>query len=152
MPRDEFDDDYRPRPAAGPRRSRVWLWILLAVVGVVVVCGGGIAFGLTGWLSARQKAADELAKAEAERATERGARPAESPRPPAFTREEFETLVMGKTPDEVAAAAGEPTFKIRGGGALTWTYWGRTADPATGKADPQTVVRFLDGKAVEVSY
>lgn len=70
-----------------------------------------------------------------------------------YTREEFKTLVMGKTPEEVIAAVGQPdsTQERPDGTQTTWHYDNRVTNPATTK--PSTgILEFKDGKVVEVRW
>lgn len=59
-----------------------------------------------------------------------------------YTRAEFESLVTGKTLEEVEAAVGRPSRGSGESGVWVATYRYRTINPATGRADPATVVRF----------
>ena len=139
-PHDDYDDlppDPRPRARSGPG-----LVIALILTGagllVLVVCGG-----LAALLWAR--AAPVAPPVAATRATDRPARPS-------YTRAEFRTLVLGKTPDEVRAAVGEPQGTAEFGIRRVWHCGGVTRDPATGTLDADAAVVFEGGVAADVQF
>jgi len=57
-------------------------------------------------------------------------------------------LVIGKSPDDVARTVGVPDEAA----PTTWTYHGKTVDPATGKPDPTALITFANGAAVSVTF
>jgi predicted Zn finger-like uncharacterized protein len=73
--------------------------------------------------------------------------------PPArrtYTRDEFRKLVIGKTPEQVIAAVGQPDSKRELGGAVFWVYRDMTIDPVSKKLDLSINVNFEKGKVVSV--
>jgi hypothetical protein len=155
MPRnfDDADDDYGDRrPSARSGMSPV-LIIVLVVGGVLVVgavlCGGFLLFSARAVRDAAEEQAAVQADAAA-RAAKAGTAKAGTKR--VWTRDEFRKLVMGKTPDEVVAAVGQPDGTDEDGGRPVWTYRGRTKDPGTGKTDAAVSVRFARGSVIEVGY
>jgi hypothetical protein len=73
--------------------------------------------------------------------------------PPArrtYTRDEFRKLLIGKTPEQVIAAVGQPDSKRELGGAVFWVYRDMTIDPVTRKLDLSINVNFEKGKVVSV--
>lgn len=162
MPRrdDDFDDDYRPRNESDHPRSSggslVWLWVLLGVLGVLLVCGGVAVVGMLSWVSARRGAEERVMVAEVaaqERVMEAEQARLERVRQAVLPRVEFERLVVGKTEDEVREALGPPGSQTARGDTVEWTYQNRTTDPTSGgRNDRAAVIRFADGRAERVSY
>lgn len=139
MPRDRDDDlgEYdRPRKAGFP----AWAVVLIVVGGVGLLgCGGlGVVLMAT-WTTARPPAATPSGPAVTAAAKK-------------YTRKEFETLVMGKTEDEVLAAVGKPSSTSNNGGALRWYYSDMTIDPVTSKPDVYIQVCFERGKVNLINY
>ncbi len=67
---------------------------------------------------------------------------------PDYTRAEFESLVKGKTAEEVIALVGRPDSTLDHSPTTDdWVYSYLTTDPVTGKADRTTHLYFEDGKA-----
>lgn len=158
MPRhDEFDDDYRPRgdhDDRDPRRRRsrggslVWLWVLLGVGGVFVVCGGVAVVGMFGVYSARRQAAEQAMAVEVRAEDARAVRGTER----VYSRADFERTVLGKTQAEVRQTIGPPSVETANGAGTEWKYFSFTTDPFTGRVDSVAVVVFADGKAARVDY
>ena len=157
MPRDRDDDgdDYLPFPQQH-KGTNPTLIIALVVGGVlllgVLVCGGLIA--MFAWRTGPQ-AADQPAPAVEEQAADPAALgPTRAGRKEGtnrtYTRDEFKTLVMGKTEAEVIAAVGRPDSSSQDGDRIKWTYRKRTIDPATGQVDAAIFVQFTDGKVSNV--
>lgn len=70
-----------------------------------------------------------------------------------YSREEFRSLVMGKTPDEVTKVLGKPvSTSDKGDGQPTWYYENLSRDPASGRLDSWIAVRFANGVVVSVSF
>lgn len=69
----------------------------------------------------------------------------------AYTRDEFRSLVVGKTPDEVRAAVGSPDSTSDTEGGVFWYYKNHTRDPANGTAD-RTQIVFRGGVVSAVNF
>jgi outer membrane protein assembly factor BamE (lipoprotein component of BamABCDE complex) len=69
-----------------------------------------------------------------------------------LTREEFKQLILGKTEDEVLAAAGKPSSTSQADDATYWHYADRTRDPVTGEADSDVQVVFKHGRVAVVNF
>jgi hypothetical protein len=69
-----------------------------------------------------------------------------------MTRYEFSLAVMGKTPDGVIAAVGEPDRRSESEGRQVWSYTKRSTHPLTGEVDPSVQVLFKGGVVVDVSF
>jgi hypothetical protein len=69
-----------------------------------------------------------------------------------FTRDDFRGRVMGKKPDQVVAAVGEPNVKIDLAGAQTWVYQVRTHNPKNEVAEDKCTLEFRDGKVASVKF
>ena len=142
--RDE-DDDYPPPPAR-PSTSPVLIIALIAggllVVGLVA-CGfiGLWAFRVAPQPAGQPAAVVDDPPAEAQPTATR-----------VWTRAEFKERVMGKTADEVIAAVGTPDHTAVDEFGTFWHYHGRTADPLTGKTDPDTRLEFKQGRVSEVNF
>jgi hypothetical protein len=144
---DDADDDYGHRPPARPSASPA-LVVALAVGGAALLgalaCAGFLLLSARAARDAAQERAAVRADAAAAKPAKGGTR--------VYTREEFRDLVMGKTPDEVAAALGRPDETSEAGGVVRWTYRGRVRDPAPGEAPATPVaVVFRDGQVAEVN-
>ena len=59
----------------------------------------------------------------------------------AYSRDEFNKLVMHKTPAEVKSAVGEPAW-INDGKPITWIYHDKTFDSTTKKEDDKVSITF----------
>jgi outer membrane protein assembly factor BamE (lipoprotein component of BamABCDE complex) len=68
------------------------------------------------------------------------------------TRDEFKQRIMGKTKDEVLAAAGRPSTTSQEESMSYWHYAERTKDPLTGARDSAVQVVFEYGRVVAVNY
>ncbi|HKB06220.1 MAG TPA: hypothetical protein VKD90_28760 [Gemmataceae bacterium] len=150
MPRQYDDrDDYDELPYR--RRTSPAVILLIVVSGASLL---GIAFcaGLLAvtWVSAPQPAGPPVAVQVDEPAVKDAELVGGTRR--VYTRQEFQDLVVGKTPDEVIAAVGKPDDSTEDGDGVRWTYAGRVRDPAPGKSAGNPVVVFRDGKAAEVRY
>jgi hypothetical protein len=76
-----------------------------------------------------------------------------------YSREEFRTMVTGKSRAEVAAALGSRTHGVEAGPREVWHFAGLTRDPDTGRPDfdvavvfegeTVTAVRFLTGPVIQ---
>jgi hypothetical protein len=74
-------------------------------------------------------------------------------RPAPIPRAKFRESVVGKTPDEVIAAAGKPDSTSESGrGTANWYYQERTVDPVTEKLDGRVQVVFEDGRVSQVNF
>ena len=129
------EDDYRD----GPRKANPAVWIVLAILGVGVV--GVLLVGVAITLMWTRSAAQPVVA------------PPVSAAKKTYSREEFRTLVMGKTMDEVRAALGNPSRTSEpGGGNLYWEYFAATFDPETGKTDISAQLVFKNGKVASVNF
>jgi hypothetical protein len=72
--------------------------------------------------------------------------------PTVYAREEFATLVKGKTEAEVEQAIGKPDQTSEDTEATYWHYHKRTRDPVTGGTDSDLQVVFQNGKVVDLNY
>ena len=139
-----------------PKRPNTALWIVLGTVATVaVVCvGGPVAFTLM-WadMARRDEQARQEIAAVADAEYEQSKRREEAAKKArVYDRAEFRALVAGKTEQEVLNAIGEPDRKEdKGADALTYFYDAKTTDPATGKPDPTTAVRFKFGRVNSVT-
>jgi hypothetical protein len=138
----EFERRYPQKPAGMP------LWaILLIVFGAVGFfgCLGVVGLGMFGMLFGATTVAPACPPPVA--------RLGEPPQlQQVFMRVEFERTVQGKTVAEVKAAIGEPPLSGGWDGEETWTYRGRTTNPATGLTDEVAEVVFRGGKVSRVNY
>jgi hypothetical protein len=138
MPRRHRDDDDRPRRRQSGNPAA---WILLAV-------GTLLLFVAQSYLHVHfpdQPPADRVAELFEEQEKAEAAR--------ALTRDAFSANVIGKTPDEVIAAGGEPDLKQQiGKRDPIWYYSHRTKNAVTGKVDVYAQVIFADGKVARVNY
>jgi len=171
MPRDRFGDadDHDDYPAHPPRKSGNPALVIGLVVGGLMLLGAVVCGGVMIWFGARveqtQRERDEAAAAKAPIAmpvVKDGVDPARLGGENrarlggvklVYTREEFKTLVMGKTPEEVIAAVGQPdsTQERPDGTQTTWHYDNRVTNSATTK--PSTgILEFKDGKVAEVRW
>jgi hypothetical protein len=71
---------------------------------------------------------------------------------PLYTREQFETLIMSKTEDEVLRAVGKPYTTSRGKDVQYWHYANLTLDPLTKKRDSDAQVVFENGNVRAINY
>jgi hypothetical protein len=170
MPRDRFRDDNREDYDEQPRRKsggNKGLIIGLAVGGgLLLICLAAslVPVFLLGWRGAAAPApviapapvviadpAADAKKAPMGKGIEAARQPKEVK---VYTRDEFTTLVTGKTMDEVKALLGNPTVtKAAGPNAdPTWSYNGVTIDPDTGKVDRTALLVFRDGKVFSVMF
>jgi hypothetical protein len=143
MPRDRywhFRDDSR-RPGRPILITGLVLGVVLAasLVGLGVAYFGGQA--RPGPADSDQAAADNRGPAKAEAEVKR-----------VYTRAEFRVLVLGKTPDEVIKAVGNPDRTSESGVAVFWYYDARTTNPATSRTDSKAQLVVRDGKVAEVNY
>jgi hypothetical protein len=69
-----------------------------------------------------------------------------------YTREEFKSLVMGKTADGVLKAVGKPDSTLEFGDEPSWYYKRVTTDPVSGKVDYSAQLIFAGGVVVGVNY
>jgi hypothetical protein len=133
MPRSRYRDDDSAEFDPPPRRGGfpAWLLVLLIVGGGFVLCGG---VGVVAVVMSRVTGQTEPTKRT-------------------YTREEFRTLVMGKTEAEVIAAVGRPesTSDI-GDGRPHWVYQGVTRDTVSGKIDGMIFLHFEGGKVESVGF
>ncbi len=70
-----------------------------------------------------------------------------------YTRDEFKTMVDGKTPNEVIEAIGRPnsTNDTSLGNPYRWHYYNKVLNPVTQKYDTG-IVQFEDGRANSVQW
>lgn len=133
--RDEYDDeDEIKSPRGDLKRGGVppGVWVLLGVAGV----GAVMLFGALALTAGRQA---ETRPTQTEPANK------------LYTRDEFRTLVMGKTQDEVIAAVGKPDKASQEPDREFWRYFGRTYDPAAnGKAEDSAELEFNSGRVARV--
>lgn len=143
MANDESDAEYERRYPN--KRSGLPVWaIVLLVLGAVGIVGGIGTFVLVKLLFGGNTTPPTNRIVKAITSPPQGQE--------FFTRAEFETLVTGKTPAEVKAAVGEPTVSAGNDGDETWTYFSRTRNPNTGRANDVTDVVFVGGKVVRVDF
>lgn len=146
MPDDESDADFERRYPQKRRGMPLWAVILIVLGSMALLgCVGVVGLGAVGWVFGA--AAAVAPPGPVAMAT------VEPPQGPVlFTRAEFERGVTGKTVAEVKAILGEPPMSGGWEGEETWTYRGRTTNPATGRTDGVAEVVFRGGKVVRVDY
>ena len=141
----ESDDEPRRliKSSALPAAILVGFGVLAVVcTGIVVVM---VLFGLR---ATRQ--VEELSRIEADTKTAAAKAEAEAAKA-TKTRDEWRTLLVGKSKDEVLKEAGEPDRTDDGTG--DWSYDRRSIDPISGNTDPTMWVRFdKSGKVVRVEF
>lgn len=71
---------------------------------------------------------------------------------PAYSRETFSSLVLGKSEAEVIAAVGRPDDTSEDEDARYWHFKKRTFDPLTQEKDTDVQVIIKGGKAAEINY
>jgi outer membrane protein assembly factor BamE (lipoprotein component of BamABCDE complex) len=69
-----------------------------------------------------------------------------------LARDEFKSMILGKTEDEVLAVAGKPSTTSQADTVSYWHFAERTRDPLTGQADSNVQVVFKQGRVVAVNY
>jgi outer membrane protein assembly factor BamE (lipoprotein component of BamABCDE complex) len=71
-----------------------------------------------------------------------------------WPRDDFKTLVIGKTKDEVKAVLGAPSSTSEATDETYWYYQDVSTDPATGKTDYKTQIAFSNktGKVIAVNF
>ena len=148
---DEYEEEYERHPP--PRRGANPALVVALIFGGVILFAflGCVGLGSLGWLVTPQP------PAAGPPVVVQGEEPVAAPgngkggMRRVYTRDEFRRLVIGKTPDEVTAAVGEPDETLQDGGVARWTYRDRvTTGPGKGAATP--VVIFQDGRVAEVTY
>lgn len=154
----EYEDDYSDDPAArrdSGRSSGILIALLvgggiLLVLAVVAVVGVG--FMWTRQVASRDEAiaVHEATVAKAEMAKAEAGKAGATRR--TYTRDEFQRLVLDKTPAEVTSAVGEPDERSDVNGIPLWVYRKCTRDPVTGKIDNTASLQFTDGKVSSVKY
>jgi hypothetical protein len=169
MVRERFRDDNREDYDEQPRRKsggNKGLIIGLIVGGVLllvfVLVGGTVAYVLFDRAAAVPAPANapapvaDVPAADAKKAPM--GKGVEAARPPkevkVYTRDEFTTLVAGKTMEEVKALLGNPTITKRTGlnADPTWSYDGVTIDAESGKIDRSVHLVFRGGKVFSVTF
>ena len=129
-----------PRYDSRPRRSGLpaWVWVLIALVGVVLLCGGTVVGSMFVITTVGPPAGQFLPTA--------GSTPTAAK---TYTRDEFKALVDGKTEAEVIAAVGSPDQESGIGPEFKgFSYYRRTVG-ATGKPDTMAIMRIKRGGRVE---
>ena len=112
---DRGDSDRPRKPGGVP----VWLWVVVAVAGVVLVCGvAGVIGPMVWWMSG-----------QGDPAAQEAARPGGT-----YTRANFQALVMGKTEAEVVQAVGNPDTTTVHGREKEWSFLRRTLHPVSGRS------------------
>jgi threonine dehydrogenase-like Zn-dependent dehydrogenase len=150
-------DDDRDEPRRDEDRGTPTAVLVLGLL-VLLVLGLGVVGGMYWLLSARQSAQQAVAMHEQmvarERAEQAAARqpvpPADRPAP--LTRDEFKAKVMGKTPEQVIEAVGNPDRKDAEGADSTWHYDRRTIGPGSKAADATARLAFKDGVVAVVHF
>jgi len=154
-PRDRPQSSSVLRSATRSKRS--------LTVGFLVALALCAMFGVWNWLS--ERSANEALRAENQRLEKElakftpnlvsksfGERPAEATHS-AITRDEFREKAIGKTPQELLKAFGQPDrTNDYGGGDVVWYYQARTLDPVTNNVDGQVIVNFERGRVKRVSF
>ena len=78
------------------------------------------------------------------------------PRPPAgpavYDRDEFRSLLVGKTEAEVLDLVGRPDSTQDAAAGRAWYYDRRTRDPVTGKTDARVQVLFAGDRVASVNF
>jgi outer membrane protein assembly factor BamE (lipoprotein component of BamABCDE complex) len=110
-----------------------FMYVLLLAVLVIVTAQ--LLLYLTGWEPNRSSTAQE-----------------QNHEQKLLSRDEFKHMIMGKTEDEVFAAAGRPRTTSQEGSMSYWHFAERTKDPLTGVADSDVQVVFDHGRVVAVNY
>lgn len=146
MGRKSYDDDdsgeYRKPRAKSTSGNSIALWLILGVVGgILLLCGGATAIGLY-IVYAGAKAVTEVASSMKKEEESKAK----------WSREEFKTMVVGLTEDEVIQKVGKPDRTSESAGIRYWSYHGITRDPVADKIDPLVVVWFKDGKVDRVIH
>lgn len=70
----------------------------------------------------------------------------------AYTRDEFRSLLMSKTAEEVISMVGRPSQTQEAGPLAYWYFESTTYDPVTNSVDLMVQVSFIDGKVEMVSF
>jgi hypothetical protein len=136
----EDERDGEPRQDTGGGGNTNILVVVLVLAGALVVaCGGGlVAFRFLAVRAEREQAEAArdafVARVEAEQVKAEVARPTT-----ARTRDEWRTLLVGKTMDEVLKEAGKPDRTDDDG---DWVYYSRSVDPVSGNLDQTMWVIF----------
>ncbi len=67
-----------------------------------------------------------------------------------MSRDEFRSVVIGKTGEQIINLIGRPDSTSDMGGRVSWSYDGKTYDPVTGKIDRFVIVVFQGGIAARL--
>jgi outer membrane protein assembly factor BamE (lipoprotein component of BamABCDE complex) len=110
-----------------------FLYVLLLAILVIVIAQ--LLLYLTGWGPNKSNLARE-----------------ENHEQKLLSRDEFKYMIMGKTEEEVLAAAGRPRTTSQEDSMSYWHYAKRTKDALTGQADSDVQVVFQHGRVVAVNY
>lgn len=176
---DDDDDDYDDRRPTGPAPGKTGLTAFLAAFGISSGLLLGIVFVLLlipmvlcmGCCLVPQIMApprgqqnfqnnpgpgDPVAQpAQADQVANDQPAAVSLPKGQLWPREDFKKALVGLTPDEVRKKAGNPDASFEVGGPrnkITWSYRGKTTDPAVGKPDVIANVNFEDGVVISVTF
>lgn len=123
------------------RKPNKTLVVVLSVLGVMVLLCGGVSAAALVWTKRTVEGVQKRLKAEEEAHQK-------DPKTKVYGRDEFRSMLMGKTENEVLDAVGRPTNTRDG----SWTYDDRTRDPITGKTGLAFVRFDSDKRVVRVDY
>jgi hypothetical protein len=146
--RERYEDDDDSR-FDEPKRKKGGYGPLLIVGGVIgsIVLLGGLCIGW-GFVSnaAKKVKENEMAKNGQVVGVTKG-------QERKFTREEWKTMLIGKTPEEVIAAVGRPnrTREYTDETPHEWGYYNKVFNPVTAKYETGEVI-FHDSKVVEATW
>jgi hypothetical protein len=151
MSRHHDHDDREPDLESQPRGipPSILVFGLLVLLLIVAAVGGGVWF----MLSARQQAREAVAMRQEMLAREQAAlqaKMASQQRAP-ISRDDFKSMVLGKTPAEVIKAVGKPD-ETSDVDDSTWLYRERTLDPVTRKPDARIRLSFEKGVVKAVRF
>lgn len=120
-------DEGKPMTKRNRDQTSAWLWVGVVLVGFFVAT---VAVVGCLWVMAMTRTDSTVGENKV------------------YSRDEFDQLVKGKTPDEVIAAVGRPTHTFSDD---RWGYYHRVMNPITAKPDTATV-EFKDGRVYNVDY
>lgn len=161
--RDDDDSGEHDRPAKSRRRDDDesgehekpkkkgglpgWALALIIVGAVLLVCGGTVGAAIYAMYSLAQSAVAAASGVQ----QQVDAMPTAKKKK--YTREEFRTMLIGKTKAEVLELVGKPYRTEEPGSGNYWTYADITYDPINGKTDSLAWVRFnAFDKVAKVDY
>lgn len=151
MSRDDDRDGPDPRRSGGGSSVLIvlllvgGLFVVLAIVAVV-----GLGFLVMARTTEREHAEMRMVAEEQRAIMESENRAVSASR--IYTREDFKTVVTGKTEQEVENTLGKPTRIVQDGPTSHWEYDQRTFEATTGATDPTVKVTFEFGRVTGVTY